>query len=60
MTYEMALKDEQDQRNKQSLIAAESRNSEIWDELDRPIGPYGPGQLCACGVKIAADCDCPF
>jgi hypothetical protein len=57
MTYEMALELQQAQRYEHSLIAEAEHQQQEYQQERRN---FGPGRLCACGMKQAQDCDCPF
>jgi hypothetical protein len=68
MTYEQALEYEQRQQEESHRIAEDMRYLEQAEALEQKFREqvaemskrYGPDKLCACGMKRAQDCDCPF
>jgi hypothetical protein len=48
---------EQAQREEKGQIAQDYRDASQSDR--RPVR-FGKGKLCACGMMIAEDCNCPF
>jgi hypothetical protein len=58
MDYFSAMCDlDQAQREEQGQIAQDYRAASQSNR--RPVR-FGKGKLCACGLKCAEDCNCPF
>jgi hypothetical protein len=57
MPYELELELEQQHRYENSLIAEAERQLSAYKQERRN---FGPGKLCACGMKQSQDCRCPF